>query len=72
VFPSLQVTFLTLLVKRLDNSLVLNARLPGYVNLTTSPFLATFQVWLPPTLLVGHCGRASEKGDCAALAEVCC
>lgn len=32
-------------VSRLDNSLVINSRLPGYVNLTTSPFLAKFRVW---------------------------
>lgn len=41
---SLQATFLTLQVSRLNNSLVINSRLPGYVNLTNSPFLATFQV----------------------------
>lgn len=40
----LQVSFLTLQVKRLNNSLIVNARLPGYVNLTSSPYVVTFQV----------------------------
>lgn len=57
-----QATFLTLRVSRLDNSLIINSRLPGYVNLTTSPFLATFQVQ-PISLLclgVAACDSAAQ------------
>ena len=57
-----QATFLTLLVSRLDNSLIINSRLPGYVNLTTSPFLATFQVQYIRLLCLGvaACDSAAQ------------